>query len=825
MEPIARAVLRTVESTKTLTAPQSADSLELPCEHCGLPVPAGLIERGTGLQFCCSGCRVAFDIIQGSGLERYYRLRERIEAPMQPARPVGRSFEEFDDPAFVSLYGRSRAEGHTTIDLYLEGVHCAACVWLVERVPAVILGVVECRLDLGRSMAQISWDPSAVELSRVARFLDSIGYPPHPVGGIEARELERRADRSLMIRIAVAGAVAGNIMLLAFALYGGLFGGIEEEFRRLFRWTSMVLSLPSVIWCAAPFYRGAWGALRTRRLHMDVPITIGILAGFLWGCRNTILATGEIYFDSVTVLIFLLLVGRFVQRRQQRRAARATEMLFSLAPSSARIIEDGDVREVPVAVLAAGDLVELRAGDTAPADGVVSAGSSTLDLSLLTGESRPVDVDVGDPIHAGTVNLSGRLVIRVETTGESTRIGRLLALVEESARRRAPVVQLADRISAWFVAAVLLLAAVTALIWSGTDRAVDHAVALLIVSCPCALGLATPLAVAAAIGNAARSGILIKGGDALERLVRPGRMFLDKTGTLTEGRLAVVQWYGEPELRRIVAAIEAHSSHPIARALADWDEPSAGLDIRDVKQHPGQGVTAICDGRSVTVGSASFVVESGTELSEESDSMIRAIVADGMTPIVVALDNAVAAIAALGDPVRVDTPSTLDRIRRIGWRLEVLSGDHPGTVRAVMSRIGLEHGRGGANPEDKAEIVHQASQAAPTVMVGDGVNDAAALAAAAVGVGVHGGAEAALAAADVFLSEPGLSPIVRLLEGARRTLGVIRRNLVFSLAYNVVAVTLAMSGHMHPLIAAILMPLSSITVVVSSYKARTFSSS
>jgi Cu2+-exporting ATPase len=578
-----------------------------------------------------------------------------------------------------------------------------------------------------------------------------------------------------------------------------------------------------VLWCAGVFYRGAWGSFKTRRLHMDVPITVGIVAGFVWGLHNTVTGRGEIYFDSVTVLIFLLLVGRFVQRRQQRSAARATELLFSIAPSTARLVEDHGVREVPVTALAEGDLVELRAGDSVPADGVVTSGSSSLDLSLLTGEPLPVGVEPGDPVHAGTVNVSGRLQIRVATTGENTRVGRILRLVEENAQRRAPVVRLADRISGWFVVAVLTLAAATLIIWLGIDseRAVDNAVALLIVSCPCALGLATPLAVAAAIGRAARSGILIKGGDAIEQLASTGRMFLDKTGTITEGTMSLVRWTGDHGLRSAVAALEAHSSHPIAVALMRDLESDGGVKVEDVRQHPGQGMSGRWQGHDLLIGAPSFVAESSSS-SEDWLSHIDEMVADGLTPLVVAVDGVVAAAAALGDPIRPDSSSTLKEIRRMGWSAEVLSGDHSGTVRSVMRQIGVEEGRGDAGPEEKADIVAAAAAVDRAVMVGDGVNDAAALAAADVGVGVHGGAEATLAAADVYLSQPGLAPIVDLLRGSRRTLGVIRRNLVFSLGYNLVAATLAISGHMHPLLAAILMPLSSITVVVSSYRARTF---
>jgi Cu2+-exporting ATPase len=796
------------------------------CDHCGLPVPTGLVDDNAELQFCCSGCRVAYDVIHGAGLEGYYDLKDRIDAPELAAQGRGTAYEEFDDPAFTELYCRRRRDGMITVELYLEGVHCAACVWLVEKVPLVIPGVAECRLDVGRSLATVIWDSGQTQLSSIARFLDSIGYPPHPFHGVEARDMERREDRSLLIRIAVAGAIAGNVMLLAFALYGGYFHGISPTFRSLFRWVSLGLTLPSVLWCAQVFYRGAWGALKTRTLHMDVPISIGILAAFGWGVVNTIRNNGEVYFDSVTVLIFFLLIGRWVQRRQQRRAARATELLFSLAPSTARVVDDNGIREMPAAALKPGMVMELRAGDSAPADGIVLIGESTMDLSLLTGESRPVAVAAGDPIHAGTTSLSGRLEVEIRSAGADTRLGRILRLVEEGAQRRAPVVLLADRISGWFVLTVLGLALITVAVWLRIDpaQAVENAVALLIVSCPCALGLATPLAVSAAVGHAARTGILIKGGDALESLARPARMILDKTGTLTEGRLAVVRWHGTEAVRRIVASAESHSTHPVAMALTDGVE-TAGVPIpTDVEQHPGRGLTALTDGNDLLVGAPAFAEERVGELSDAVTSKIRTAIDDGLTPIVIVLGGKVEAMAALGDPVRADTADALAAIKARGWQIEVLSGDHPGTVRALLQRLHLDpsSGRGGAVPEDKVERVRQAADQGPVVMVGDGVNDAAALAAATVGIGVHGGAEAALAAADIYLGTPGLEPLVRLLDGSRRTLGVIRRNLIFSLSYNAVAVTLAMLGLMHPLVAAILMPASSITVVVSSYRAKTF---
>jgi Cu2+-exporting ATPase len=660
----------------------------------------------------------------------------------------------------------------------------------------------------------------------VARFLDSIGYAPHPFRGVEARDMARREERALLIRIAVAGAIAGNVMLIAFALYGGHFHGIADEFRSLFRWVSLALATPSVAWCASVFYRGAWGALKTRTLHMDLPIAIGILAAFIQGAINTVRGTGEIYFDSVTALIFFLLVGRFLQRRQQRRAASSTELLFSIAPAVARLVDAEGVHEVPVEALSQGVTVEVRAGDSIPADGIVVEGTSTLDRSLLTGESLPEPVVVGDPVHAGTVNLSGRLLVEVRVTGEDTRVGRLMRLVKEGAMRRAPVVLLADRISGWFVAIVLALAAITLGVWLQLDpeHAVGHAVALLIVSCPCALGLATPLAVSAAIGHAARKKILIKGGDALENLARPGRMLLDKTGTLTEGRLGVLRWWGDDSVKPMVAAIERHSAHPVARALSEGSNQGEIPEATEVQEITGAGISGICHGRRVMVASTSYLTRELGELPEEAATAAESFANEGLSPVAVAVDEKVVALAGIGDPLRRDSADAVAAIRDRGWRVEILSGDHPAVVRSIADQVGIEAAaaRGAATPEDKLNAVREAAEDTTVAMVGDGVNDAAALAAATVGIGVHGGAEAALAAADVYLGRPGLDPVVELLLGSHRTLGVIRRNLVFSLTYNVVAVGFAITGHMSPLLAAILMPLSSMTVVLSSYRAKTF---
>lgn len=796
------------------------------CAHCSLPVPAGLVDERAEQQFCCAGCRTVFALLGDLGLERYYALAEGAER--RPARVSGRSYAEFDDPTFQRLYCRGLPGGELQIELYLEGVHCTACVWLVEQLPQLAAGVLEARLELPRSMALVRFDPRATPLSRVAQAIDRLGYAAHPYRGVDLRAVRRKEDRRLLIRLAVAGAAAGNVMLMAFALYAGMFEAMERAHEELFRWGSLVISLPAVLYAGSLFFSGAWAALRARRLHMDLPIALGLSVGLASGVVNTLRGRGEIYFDTLTVLVFLLLVGRWVQRRQQRGAADAAEMLYSLTPTSARVLEGGSVHERPVETLVPGTLVELRAGDSVPADGVVREGRSEVNAAWLTGESRPVAVEPGEPIHAGTVNLSARLVLEVSAAGEATRVGRLVRHVADAARRRAEVVLLADRLAGVFVAVVLFLAALTFALWYGRhpEAAFEHAVALLIVTCPCALGMATPLAISAAIGRAAKAGILVKGGDALERLARPGRIYLDKTGTLTVGSTALVRWAGDETLQPHVAALEAQSAHRLARAFVVSVAPSHALAepaVTEVRETFGAGIEGLVEGRALRVGSPAFVAPDG-ELPAWASRFVERAAAEAQTPVLVAEEGTVVAAASFGDPLRPEAKATVASLRALGFEVRLLSGDHPAVVEQVGRELGLAPAacEGGAAPERKLAVVEEALRAGPVVMVGDGVNDAAALAAATCGIAVHGGAEASLAAADLFIARPGLSAVVDAVTGARAALRVVRRNLLFALGYNVLGTTLAMTGVLNPLLAALMMPVSSLTVVTSSYRARTF---
>ncbi len=817
----------TTTAPDTTQAASSKTSVNDLCAHCGLPVPKGLINPEADRQFCCHGCEAVYAVIHRLGLTSYYRLKERQAADRQPARTTGAGYTAFDHQAFIKRCCEDRPGGLRCTDFYLEGVHCAACLWLVEKLPSVVPGVIEARLTMHKSRVHLTWDPAVVELSQIASALDSLGYPPHPARDVAASAIVTSENRRELIRIGVAGAAVGNAMILAICLYAGYFTGIERQYETLFRWVGMGIALIALAWPGAVFFRGAWSAIRTRTPHMDLPIALGLTAGGVAGTVNTVLGAGEVYFDTLAVLVFLLLVGRAIQRRQQRRSADAVEQLFRLTPVSARRVDGQAITEVPIEALQVGDTVELRAGESAPVDGQISLGESKLDQSLLTGESRPVGVTVGDAVHAASINLASTLHVRVEATGERTRVGALMRLVEESTRNKAPIVQAADRLAGWFVAVVLTLAIATFAVWLWLDpaHAVDHAVALLIVACPCALGLATPLTLAVAVGQAARRGILIKGGAALERMARRGTILLDKTGTVTLGMTTLARWHGDESIKPHVAAIEAQSSHRIARAFAE----SLGTEddtcrASEVSQTHDGGITGKVDGKALAIGSTDFIRGCVSAIPPWADDLISQITHDWLTPVLIACDGEVRAVAGLGDTVRPDARQAIDNLRRLGWRIGMVSGDHQEVVGHVADTLGLDPAdtHGGVMPEKKVDLVRSYTQQGPTVFVGDGVNDAAALAGATVGIAVHGGAEASLAAADIYLSRPGLASITELSRASGRVIRSIRRGLVVSLTYNALGVALAAAGVISPLIAAVLMPISSLTVLSLAVSTRAF---
>lgn len=797
------------------------------CAHCHAPLGKQPV-RHAEHEFCCGGCVGAFVAMQG--------LRQSCPVPTKQPVSAGK-FSHFDDPAFQKQLVTVGDVGEYRATLAVKGMRCASCVWVMEELPGRLDGVIEARVDFRRGRVLLRWNPSRVALSRIAETIEAMGYEPAPLGAVKDETEQRKADRAAMGRLAVAGACAGNAMLLAIAMYAGLFDEMAAEHVAAFRWASLLVTLIAVLWPGRVFFESAWKGIRTRAINLDGPIALALLAGAVWSTYSTIVGHGEVYFDSVSVLIFALLIGRYVQQRQQRWAADAVELLFTLTPGSARRVKRGpgsggeEIESVSVLSIMHGDIVEVPAGDSLPVDGVVTRGVSTVDQAFLTGESKPREISIGDEVFAGSVNLTGLIRVEARASGTETRVGKLMEMVQDASGRRADIAKVADKVGSAFLAAMLIAAACTFVAWlpMGVGRAIESAVALLVVTCPCALGLATPLAFTITIGRGARRGILIKGGNSLQRLAKGGKLFLDKTGTLTEGVMEVKQWHGSAHLRTVAAILEADSMHPVGQAIALAGQSSDSHSlICDIRHTQGAGVEGVVNGRLIKVGSAAFVADRRYPIGFAYQHAAEQGAFAGLTPVFVSVDGVVSACALVGDRLRPEAPATVRALQEQGWECEILSGDDQNVVHQVAAMCGIQKYRGNLTPEAKLEIIREEMGEADVksrravVMVGDGVNDAAALAAADVGIAVAGGAQASLAAADIYVSRPGLEPLLELMTASTRTMKVVKLALCSSIVYNVTAGTLAVTGHMSPIIAALVMPLSSMTAIAMCVAIRTF---
>lgn len=787
------------------------------CTHCGNALTAESTLRIDAVSpaFCCAGCETVYAILSSRGLGRYYEIKEACELIRKP-RPVRVSHESFaylDDPEFQKLYLMpSLEDGRKTVELYLEGVHCVACLWLVEKLPELVSGVESAQLDIGRSIARLTLTPDA-KLAPIAAELDRLGYRPHIIRhDEEAAALLKRENRTWLTRIGVAATCAGNIMLMAVPLYAGADGYAGQ----LFRWVSLALFVPTLFYSSVPFFRSAWSSLRTRSISIDVPIVLAIVFGGIISAINVVRGSEHIYFDSLSALVFLLLSSRYVLRRIQQSALGSSHLLNFLAPSRARRFDPElrELKEVPVHTLKADDVIEVQTGEIFPADGLVATpGGGFVSNALLTGEAVPTPVREDDLVYSGTENQGEPLQIKITATGLQTRIGEILRQAEEASRTKARIVDVTDRASRWFLAGVVISAILLFVVvysYTGVDEALNRALALMIVTCPCALALATPLALSISLSRAARAGILIKSANALEKLSTVKTVFLDKTGTLTEGRFDVLDWRDIPELRnpndRLAAwALERQSRHPIAKALvrhlgSEARKPALCPEISDFQETLGLGVSGTVFGHHY-----------GLKTLPQRDGFSSPLA----TYIGLYRDGSLIACITLGDRMRSDSVPALNRIRSLGLEPIVLSGDNQTVVNEVASRLAIAKERAFSefSPEQKREAVAGRKDC---LMVGDGANDAVALSAAYVSAAVHGSVELSLRTADIYVASPGVSTLAHLLEMSKETMRTIHRNLIFSLFYNLLGAIGAIFGWMNPLFAAILMPLSALTVFLSS---------
>ena len=788
-----------------LFAPPVAAASDGRCFHCDealAAAPVRLRVDGAERGFCCDGCAAAAQWIRDAALDDYYRLRSA------PAARVS------TDAADLALWDReevlaehaSAIAGGRELTLVTDGMRCAACAWLVDRALAREPGVLEVSANAVTGRIRIAWDPARTPLSAPLRRLLALGYRPYLATG-EARERAQRRDRNRwLLRLGVAGLGAMQAMMFAEALYLDTAGEMSHPMRDFLRWVTFLVSTPVVFYAGWPFLSGAWRELRRRRAGMDTLVAASTLLAYVASLVETVRGGAHVWYDAAVMFVFLLLAARLLEQRVRRMASARVDALARARPAFATRERDGAREAVPVSALAVDDIACVAAGEAVPADGVLLDAHAAFEESLLTGEPHPVAKAAGDAVLAGSVCRERPARLRITATGAGTRLSQLARLVEQAQAHRPPLARIADRVAGWFVAALLAVAVLVFFAWRAHDpaRAFEVTLALLVISCPCALSLAVPAALAAANGALARLGVLPVRADALERLARVSDVVFDKTGTLSDGRpmLADVALFGgttRAQVLRIASALERDSGHPLAAAFAGHPD---GTAARDVVAVPGRGIEGDVDGVRYFLGQAGFAGGAADDGALWLGDGRRAL-----------------ARFVLAEQARPDADNAVDALRAQGLALHLSSGDGVAAVARFASSLGIDEAHARQSPGDKIAYVRDLQRRGRVVaMVGDGLNDAPVLAGADVSIAIGGGAALAHRAADLVLATPALARIPEAFALARQARRVVRQNLAWAVGYNLLALPLAALGLVTPWLAALGMAASSLAVTLNALR-------
>ena len=815
-------------SASAASLPAASDAA---CFHCGLPVPSGshwsvLIDH-LPRAMCCPGCEAVAQSIVDNGLDDYYRNRQQLPDGAADGRQlVPDALKLYDAPELAAQF--TNEQGGAEALLSVEGIRCAACVWLIEKRLSQVPGLQSASLNVATEKLQVRWDAELCKPSDILHAVREVGYVAYPYDPVQHGELLRKNARTLFKRLFVAGLSMMQVMMYAVPAYVAEAGAIEPDMEALMRWASLALTAPAVFYSALPFFQGAWSDLKARAPGMDVPVALGIAAAFIGSVWATVSGQGDVYFDSVTMFIFLLLGSRYLELVARRRAAGSLEAMQHALPDAAWLVPgwpaSRELQQVAAAQLRTGDVILAKPGETIPADSVLLDGETAIDLSLLTGESKPQPRRVGESVAGGAVNVSQPVFLRVEKVARDSTLAALVRLVERAGQGKPKIAQWADRVAAWFVAALLVLAAGVFAFWYGHDaaHAWPVAIAVLVVSCPCALSLATPSALAAATERLLRQRVLVIQSHVLETLHRATHVVFDKTGTLTEGRPSLqrtvcVGGIDEPTAVRIAAALETGSAHPIAQAFVTAQSamhvplPQATA----MEAVAGRGIAADIDGQRWWLGSAAWVAQgAGCDIAS-------APVSEGadVTEIFLGANGQWVARFELADAIKPDAEAVIAWFRERGCKTLLLSGDTPAIAAEVARSLQIDEAHGAMLPAQKMMFVQRLQQQGAVVaMVGDGINDAAVLKAADVSFAMGSGAALAQSHADAVLLNASLSSLLDAARAANDCMRVIRQNLAWATIYNLVAIPAAAFGLLTPWMAGLGMSASSALVVLNALR-------
>jgi len=790
------------------------------CYHCGEPIPHGVdlsVEVGGAVQaMCCPGCRAVASLIAHSGLENFYRQRTAYsERPLRAEPTAVEQYRVYDDPQLAATFTTTDDNGLVDASLLLGGISCAACTWLIEQSLAGLPGVTRALVNLQQARLDIQFDPGQRQLSDIFARLEGLGYRPRPFQSSTARQQSAAEYRTDLRRLAVAGLGMMQVGMFAIALHAGDIQGIDARYAALLRWVSLPVAAFVVFYSARPFFTSAWRHLKKGALVMDLPVALAIGLAFLASAWATVSSTGQVYFDSVVMFTFLLLLARFLERRVRQRQLFTWLDAESSLPSAVVVRRDEQWISVARIALRAGETIMVKAGETVPVDAQICQGNSAVKEDTFNGEPLPRSVAAGDTIYAGTVNVAAALQARVLGDYRDSRLAALQRSVDVAQTSKPRLATLADRMASWFVGRLLLVTGATALVWLqlAPEKAFWITLSVLVVSCPCALALATPAALTSAASALRSRGVIVRGENALESLWGCTHLLFDKTGTLTQGNLAIAEVHPLGNMDRqallaVAAALQHFSSHPVAKAFSSI-QAAGGFD--EVTYQVGAGLQGHRASVLYRMGSAQYCRELVPDFPATPD--------DRRYWIGLCRDGAALAWIGLDDSIRPEAGAVISIARRMGLHVELLTGDSSSQGPLLARALGIETVNCGQTPQQKMARVQQLQEnGAVVAMVGDGLNDAPVLGIADASFAVAGATDLARSQADFVIVGGDLDKIIESVLKARHCRRVVRQNFSWALIYNLCAIPLAAMGFVQPWAAAIGMSLSSLLVVANSLR-------
>ena len=800
------------------------------CYHCSLPViEAGqfiLSVAGKTKEFCCAGCMAVSETINGSGLSRYYQHRKLPAIKPDDTTSKINEFLGYDDSLVQDGWVENLDLNSSRATFLIVGINCAACVWLIETYLQKRAGIQSAQINFSSNQMKLVWDPAALKVSDIMQSIARIGYQAQPYTREARFQLLDAQRNQLLKRLGVAAALGMQIMVLSVALYSGNWFGIDQNIASFLRRINLLLVLPIMAYSAVPFFKGAMNSIRIGRAGMDVPISLGILLAFFASLWATIENSGEVYFDSIAMFVFFILGARYLELNTRIRSSRAMEPLTAAVPVIADKLvntNSNDTKRVPVAKLCSGDLVLVKPGAISPVDGQIIDGNSSFNESLLSGESHPVVKSTGESVIAGSINIDQAVKIRVCQSGDKTVLSSIQKLADKASIEKPRVTQFAEAVAGWFVAAVLLIALLSLTLGFVGDKPgwLATTIAILIVSCPCALSLATPLALSAGSSAMISKGLLIARQHALETLSRVDHIVFDKTGTLSNGNLSLVQVQvlSEMDAERctaIATALESQSNHPVAQSFRLYKKQARLPVALEIKSFAGAGVCGLVDQSKYYLGSAEFLNVQNPSLKMDSRIQHDWYQADKIS-ILLADQNRLLAVFMFSDEIKPGAANLINSLHRQGIRTTLLSGDRDQIVSHVAQLLGIDSVYAECQPQHKVDVLKRLISNGDTVaMVGDGVNDAPALSLAHLSIAVARDINLSSVNADIVMMNPQIEVLALAVAQAHRTRWVIRQNVIWALIYNFSAIPLAIMGLVPPWLAAIGMSLSSVVVVFNS---------